>query len=124
MAELRVDGTDLVFHMTPLQRVVSFHGDVRAPLTAIRSISVCEKPWLTLRGKRMAGFVLRGVAAMGTWIHGDRQFDFCILRGQQPALQVELNDGRFVRWLVGRPPGADLESEADRLCEAAGIARA
>ena len=107
-----------------MQRIASFHRDVRAPLSAVRSISVQEKPWLTLRGRRMAGFVMRGVAAMGTWTHSGGEFDFCVVRGQQKALQVELNDGRFVRWLVGRPAGADLKDEAERLCAAAGIAPA
>jgi hypothetical protein len=124
VAELIVDGANLVFRMTSLQRLVSFHGDLRAPLTAVRSISVVEKPWLALRGRRMAGFVMRGVAAMGTWVHSGLEYDFCIVRGEQQAIQVELNDGRFVRWLVGRPVGTNLEQEADQLCAAAGIARA
>jgi hypothetical protein len=60
---------------------------------------------------------------MGTWIHGDGQFDFCVLKGQQKAVQVDLNAGRFVRLLVGVAETDDLEGEADRLAAAAGIIR-
>lgn len=122
MAELRVDGGDLIVHLTPLQKIVSFHADIRVPLRAVRSVAAVEKPWLALRGRRMAGTALRGVAAMGTWIHGDRQYDFCVVRGQQQAVQVDLNSGRFTRLLVCVPEGADPEAEATRLASAAGIA--
>ena len=122
MAELLVDGDDLVLHLTLRQKIVGFHADIRVPLTAVRSVSAVEKPWLRLRGRRMAGTALRGVAAMGTWIHGDRLFDFCVVRGQQQAVQVDLNAGRFVRFLVGVPEGTDPEAEVQRIAAAAGIA--
>ncbi len=122
MAELRIDGDDLVLHLTPMQKVAGFHADIRVPLTAVRSVTPVEKPWLALRGRRMAGTAMRGVAAMGTWIHGDRLYDFCVVRGQQQAVQVDLNGGRFERFLVGLPDGRDPQAEAHRLAAAAGIA--
>ena len=122
MAELRIDGDELVIHLTPAQKMVSFHTDIRVPLTAVRSVTAVEKPWLALRGRRMAGTALRGVAAMGTWIHGDRLFDFCVVRGQQKAVQVDLNTGRFQRFLVCLPEDRDPGDEARRLAAAAGIA--
>jgi hypothetical protein len=122
MAEIRVEGDQLVLHLTPAQKVVGFHADIRAPLTAVRSITPVEKPWLALRGRRMAGTALRGSTAIGTWIHGDRLFDFCVVRAQQPAIQVDLNAGRFTRWLVCRPEGSDIRAEARQLAAAAGIA--
>ena len=123
MAELIVDGSELVLHLTPVQRMVSFHNDLRVPLSSVLAVTSVEKPWLALRGRRMAGTALRGVAAMGTWTHSDRLYDFCLVRGQQTAVQIELSTGRFVRWLVCVPPGTDAGAEADRLADAAGIAR-
>lgn len=122
VAELRVDGDKLVLHLTPVQKVVGFHSDIRVPLTAVRAVSAVEKPWLRLRGRRMAGTALRGVAAMGTWIHGDKLFDFCVIRGEQKAVQVDLNAGRFERFIVGVPEGTDPDAEARRVAAAAGIA--
>ncbi len=122
MAELIVDGTDLVLHLTLAQKVLSFHNDLRVPLTSVRSVQAVDKPWLALRGRRMAGTALRGVAAMGTWIHGDRHYDFCVVRSQQTAVQLDISTGRFDRFLVSLPPGLDHRAEADRLARAAGIA--
>jgi hypothetical protein len=122
VAELLVDSGDLVVHLSSGQKFFSFHGDIRIPLTAVRSVTPLEKPWLALRGRRMAGTALRGVAAMGTWIHGDRHYDFCIVRKQQPAVQVDLNAGRFDRYIICRPNGTDVAAEARELARAAGVA--
>ena len=123
MAELLVDGSDLVLHLPVTQKVLAFHGDVKVPLSAVRTVRPVEKPWLTLRGRRMAGTAMRGVAAVGTWIHGDRRYDFCVIRRTQPAVMVELAAGRFDRLIVGLPEGSDPVAEAERLASAAGVAR-
>ena len=122
MAELLVDGEDLWLHLPGGQKFFSFHGDIRVPLTSVRSVTPLEKPWLALRGRRMAGTALRGVAAMGTWIHGEKHFDFCIVRRQLLAIQVDLNAGRFDRFIVCRPAGTDVAAEARELAAAAGVA--
>lgn len=123
MAELLVDGTDLVLHLPVRQKVLGFHADIRVPLTAVRSVAPIGHPWMALRGRRMAGTALRGVAAIGTWIQGDRHFDFNVLRGEEQAIQVDLNAGRFDRFIVGVPASRDARAEADRIADAAGIAR-
>ena len=117
-----MDGDQLVLHLPPTQKILGFHADIRVPLTAVRSVAAVEKPWLALRGRRMAGTAMRGVAAVGTWIHGDRLYDFCVIRRMQQAVQVDLNSGRFTRFLVGVPEGTDARAEASRLAAAAGIA--
>jgi hypothetical protein len=123
VAELIVQGSDLVLHLPVTQKILGFHGDIRVPLTSVQSVAAVDKPWLALRGRRMAGTALRGSTAIGTWIHGDREFDFCVLRHQLKAVQVDLNLGRFSRLLVCVPAGTDHKAEADRIADAAGIAR-
>ncbi len=117
MADLRVVGDNLVLSLPPAQKFFSFHGNISVPATAVRSVEPLDNPWLALRGRRMAGTAMRGVAAMGTWIHGDRRHDFCIVRGQQPGLQVDLMGGRFDRFIIGLPPGTDAAAAARRLDE-------
>ncbi len=124
MAELVVDGSDLVLHLPTRQKMLGFHADIRVPLSAVRSARAIDKPWLALRGRRMAGTAMRGVAAIGTWIHGDKKYDFNVLRREERAVQVELNAGRFERFIVGVGPGRDAREVADRIADAAGIARA
>lgn len=117
-----MDGDQLLLHLSPSQKLLGFHNDIRVPLTSIRSVTAVEQPWLALRGRRMAGTALRGVAAIGTWIHGDRLYDFCVVRAQLKAVQLDLNSGRFTRLLVCLPDQVDYRDEARRLAAAAGIA--
>ncbi len=122
MAELLIDGDDLIVHLRMSERFWSFHGDVRAPLTAVTSVAAVTKPWFALRGWRMAGIAVRGVAAMGTWKHADG-FDFCLVRRQLQAVQIDVATGRFCRYLICVPEGQDPEDLAGHVAQAAGIAK-
>ena len=120
MAELIVDDEDLVVHLTPGEKIWGFHGDIRVRLSSIVSVAPDPKPWLGLRGWRMAGVSFPGHAGLGTRRHGGG-FDFCILHRDRPAVRVDLASGRFSRLVVCVPEGADAQAEAARIAAAAGI---
>jgi hypothetical protein len=120
MAELIVDDEDLVVRLTLGEKIWSFHGDIRVRLSSIVSVAPDLKPWLGLRGWRMAGVSLAGHAVLGTRRHGDG-YDFCILHRDRPAVQVDVASGRFSRLVIGVPASADPEAEAARIAAAAGI---
>jgi hypothetical protein len=120
MAELIVDDKDLVVRLTLGEKIWSFHGDIRVRLSAIDSVAPDPKPWLGLRGWRMAGISLVGTAVLGTRRHGDG-YDFCILHRDRPAVRVNATSGRFSRLIISVPEGGDPEAEAARIAAAAGI---
>jgi uncharacterized protein len=121
MAELTADDEDLIVRLTPSEKFWGFHGDIRVRLSAIVSVASDPKPWLSLRGWRMAGVSLVGHAVLGTRKHADG-YDFCILHRDRPAVQVNVASGRFSRLVICVPEGADPESEAARIAALAGIA--
>ena len=121
MAELIVDDADLVVHLTLGEKIWGFHGDIRVPLSFIFAVTPDPKPWLGLRGWRMAGVSFPGHAAMGTRQHGDG-YDFCVLHRDWPAVRVDLRRGRFSRLVISVPDGGDPQTEAARIAAAAGIA--
>ena len=120
MAELIVDKEDLVVHLTVGEKIWGFHGDIRVRLSAIASVAPDPKPWLGLRGWRMAGVNFPGQAVLGTRRHGDG-YDFCVLRRDRPAVRVDVMSGRFSRLVISVPQGGDPEAEAVRIAAAAGI---
>jgi hypothetical protein len=120
MAELIVDDWDLVVHLTLGEKIWSFHGDIRVRLPSIVSVTPDPKPWLGLRGWRMAGISFVGFAVLGTRRHGDG-YDFLILHRDRPAVRVDLASGRFSRLIICVPEGGDPEAEAARIAAAAGI---
>ena len=122
VAQLVVDGTDLVVHLTVREKIAGFHGDIRVPLTTIRSTSVPEYPWVALRGWRMAGIAFPGKIAVGTRRHGSG-YDFTCVHKQERAVEIDVNSGRFSRFVISVPDSADAQEEADRIADAAGVAR-
>jgi hypothetical protein len=121
MAELIIDDEDLVVHLTLGEKIWGFHGDIRVRLSSIVSAAPDPKPWLGLRGWRMAGVSFAGHAVLGTRRHGDG-YDFCILHRDRPAVRVDVASGRFSRLVICVPEGGDPEAEAARIAAAAGIA--
>jgi len=121
VAELIVDDKNLVVHLTVGEKVGGFHGDIRVPLSSIVSVAPDPKPWLGLRGWRMAGVSFIGHASLGTRRHGDG-YDFCILHRDRPAVRVDVASGRFSRFVISVPEGGDAPAEAARIAASAGIA--
>ena len=120
VAELIVDDKNLVVHLTPGEKVWGLHGDIRVRLSAIVSVAPDPKPWLGLRGWRMAGISFTGYAVLGTRRHGTG-YDFCILHRDRPAVRVDAASGRFSRLIISVPEGGDPEAEAARVAAAVGI---
>jgi len=42
MAELQIEGNELVLHLTRVEEFEALHGDLRAPLSAVRTQPRCE----------------------------------------------------------------------------------
>ena len=120
MATLLVDGDDVVLHLRWREKVAGFHADVRAPLSAVQSVRVLSDPLSEMRGWRMAGLAIPRAFAFGTRRHGDG-YDFTILRGPRPGVQLELSHGRFQRLVVSATDAEDAASTAARVAGAAGI---
>jgi hypothetical protein len=121
MAELIVDGEDLVVRLTLSEKIGGLRGDIRVRLSCIVAVAPDPQPWLGLRGWRMAGVSFRGRAALGTRRHG-AGYDFCILHRDRPAVRVDVTPGRFSRLVICVPEGGDPDAEAARIAAAAGIA--
>lgn len=100
MARLIIDSSDLVVKLSWLEKLGAVHGNVRVPLRAVRSAMVEPRPWDLVRGFRLAGTGLRGVAVLGTRYFGGGR-DFVAVTNGRPAVRVELSeDARYARLLV------------------------
>jgi hypothetical protein len=99
MAELRVEGADLVLHMSALEKAEGFHRDIRLPLSAVQSVRCVEDAWPELRGMRAPGTGLPDVIAVGTR-RGAFGKDFTAVHGTGLAVVVELRDTEYGRLVV------------------------
>ena len=91
MAELVAQGTELVVRMSGLERFAAMRGDVRVPLSAVRSVSLVPDPWKALRGIRSPGTGWPGVIAYGTRRMTGERPDFSAVLRNRPTVLVELD---------------------------------
>jgi hypothetical protein len=118
MAKLIVDGPDLVVQLSSLEKLGALRGDVRVPLSTVRSAEIEPHPWGAVRGIRAPGTGIPGVIALGTrrYLHGQ---DFTAIVGKKPAVRVDLSDeSPFSRLVVSVP---DPDSTLAEIRSATGV---
>jgi hypothetical protein len=99
VAEVRVDGDDLVLHMHAVEKAEGFHGDIRVPLRAVSAVQAVDTAWPHLRGWRAPGTGVPNVIAVGTR-RGEFGKDFAAVHGTGSALVVELTGAEYGRLVV------------------------
>lgn len=66
MAGLEIEGNELVMHLSKLEVTFAVHGDLRAPLSAIRAIEVLENAHEPADHGFKIGVRIRGVSEVAT----------------------------------------------------------
>jgi hypothetical protein len=67
VADVRVEGTEIVVALTALEKVEAVHGDVRLPLAALRGAEVLDDAIRAVHGLRAPGTGVPGMVAVGTF---------------------------------------------------------
>jgi hypothetical protein len=111
MAELSVDGDQLVVHLSALEKAESVHGDVKVPLSCITRVEVLDDAIAAVHGFRV-GTGVPGWVAIGTFTSRDSHI-FAVVHHNTPrAVHVELDGAPFDELIVGCD---DPESEAAKI---------
>lgn len=112
MAELRVDGDELVLQLTAGEKLEAVHGDLRAPRSAVASVEVLEDAHEPADhglkvGERLPGY--SEVAVVRT--HGARLF--AVVHHETPrGVRINFAGTDYDAWIVG---SADPESLKTRI---------
>src|ERR1700677_1357178 len=99
MADLEVEGNELVLRLRAIEKAEGAHGDIRLPLSAVTAVRSVDDPWPELRGIRAPGTGLPNVIAVGTR-RGKFGKDFAAVHGKGPAVVVELEGADYGRLVV------------------------
>jgi hypothetical protein len=116
MADLEVEGNELVLHLRAIEKAEGAHGDIRLPLSAVTAVRSVGDPWPELRGIRAPGTGLPNVIALGTR-RGKFGKDFAAVHGKGPAVVVELEGADYSRLVV---TADDAAARASSIAKAAG----
>lgn len=114
MAELNVEGDELVLHLSGVEKVEGVHRDLRAPLSAVRGLEVLDDAHgpAGIRAGVKVGTRIPGIVEVGT-IQGLTRRLFAAVHHDTPrGLRVRLDGTSFDEWIVGC---TDPEAVAARL---------
>ena len=106
VADLQVDGDELVLHLRALEKAEGVHGDIIVPLASVTAVRAVDNPWPELRGIRALGTGVPNVIAVGTRRGGFGK-DFAAVHGKGPAVVVELEGAVYGRLVVTADDAAD-----------------
>jgi hypothetical protein len=102
VAELSRDGDDLVLTLSRPEKVASFHGDIRVPMSSVRGVEVVEDVIHAVHGFKFPGTRWPGRFAFGRVIGPSGTKTFAIVHHDTPrGLRVRLDGVAFDELLVG-----------------------
>jgi hypothetical protein len=103
MAELKIDGDELVLHLSGVEKLEGVHRDLRAPLAALRGVEVLDDAHRAagFRAGVKIGTRIPGVVEVGT-VQGRAQRRFVVVHHDTPrGLRIRLDGTTFDEWIVG-----------------------
>ncbi len=100
MAELRIEGSELVLHLTGLEKAEGVHGELRVPLSAVRAVEVLNNAHDPADTGFKVGTRIPGVIEVGT-MHGTKTVFACVHKGTPRGVRVVLDGAAHDEWIVG-----------------------
>jgi hypothetical protein len=116
MADLIVEGGDLVLRLTAFEKAEALHGDVRVPLTSVKSVEVLNDAIGAVHGFRV-GTGIPGVVIVGTVTSADTKMFAVVHHDTRQGVRVTLEDAGFDQLVVGSGNPYEV---AGRLTDAVG----
>ena len=100
MAKLDFQQTELVLTLSPLEKLFSFNGGYRMPLSNIVGAEILTGRWGYTLGWRVPGTYLPFLVVAGTYLRRKNKA-FAVWHAGQQVLQINLNGGFYNRVIVG-----------------------
>ena len=117
VAELQLEGGELVLHLSGWEKAETVHGDLRVPLSALRGVEVLDDAhdWTGVGVGFKVGMRVPGVATVAT-VRGHGEKLFIAVHSDTPrGVRVCLEGAPWDEWIVGC---ADPEAVAATLASA------
>jgi hypothetical protein len=102
MAELIIEGEDLVVRLSTVERLEAVHGEVRVPFASIKTVEVLDDAMGAIHGIRV-GTGIPGSVAIGTFSSRTAKI-FAVVHHDTPrGVRVTLEGDHFDELIVGCP---------------------
>jgi hypothetical protein len=101
VADLQVEGNELILHLSKSEVAEAIHGELRAPLVDVTSVEILDDAHDAADHGLKTGTRIPGVIEVGT-VHSDGKRIFTAVHRSTPrGVRVVLQNGSFDEWIVG-----------------------
>jgi hypothetical protein len=101
VAELKVEGGELVLHLSGPEKAEAVHGDLRAPLSAVRGVEIIENAHKPADHGFKIGMRVPGVAEVAIVRGGGRKIFAAVHHDTPRGVRVLLEGTSYDEWIVG-----------------------
>jgi hypothetical protein len=101
MAELRIEGADLVLHLSGAEKLEAVHGDLRAPLAAVRSVEVLDDAHEPADHGFKVGGRLPGVFEVAVVRDDGRRLFAAVHHDTPRGVRIGFDGTDYDAWIVG-----------------------
>lgn len=100
MADLIVEGDELVLRLRPVEKIEAVHGEVRVPLRSVRTVEVLADAVGAVHGFRV-GTGIPGSVAIGTFRSREASIFAVVHHDTERGVRVSLEDAQYDELIVG-----------------------
>jgi len=122
MAEVTLDGGDVVVRLDALEALVTFRRRLRVPLASLRMVQVDDQPMSGLSLRRVPGLSWPRAFAIGSCRRNGRR-EFAAVHAKSPAVVLDVEGARWDRLVVSQPDASQVAAELAALLLARGPAK-
>jgi hypothetical protein len=101
MAELKIEGDELVLHLSRFEKFEAVHGELRAPLSAVRSVDVLEDAHEPADHGFKVGERLPGVSEVASIRTGGLRIFAAVHHDTPRGVRVVFEGTNYDAWIVG-----------------------
>lgn len=110
MAELTINSTDVIVHLSALEALGAWRREIRVPIDCVRMVHVEQSPLAGVALLRLPGVAWPGAFALGSRRSGGQR-EFVAVRAGQPAVVLDAEGTLWDRVVVSHPDAVDIAAE-------------
>jgi hypothetical protein len=108
MAELKLEGDELVLHLTAGEKILGAHSNPRAPRSAVTHVEVLSDAHGPADKGIKVGERIPGVVEVGTIYSEGRKMFAAVHRNTPGGIRILFNGTKYDEWVVGCADPAGL----------------
>jgi hypothetical protein len=110
MADLKVEGTEVIVRLSAVEAILAWRRELRLPLANLRLVHVEESPLAGLHMWRRPGLCWPGAFAVGSCRQAGRR-EFAAAHAGHPAVVMDAEGATWDRVVVSHPDAVDIAAE-------------